>query len=174
MRRTENHAEFFSVRHFFMIKMKISDSNQARIVDIFTSVDHLCYWSIYQAEFINFDDFLYVTNNDYVKNGLSIKSIYWAVTSFDIAKWHPVTMMSHMLDYQLFGMNAAGHHLTSVLFHAGNTLLLFLAFRIMTGSFWRSAILAFLFALHPLHVESVDWISDRNDVLSTFSCSFRY
>ena len=149
--------------------MKISDSNQARIVGIsLLLLIIFCYWSIYQAEFINFDDFLYVTNNDYVKDGFSIKSIYWAFTSFDLANWHPVTMMSHMLDYQLFGMNAAGHHLMSVLFHAGNTLLIFLAFRIMTGSLWRSAILAFLFALHPLHVESVAWISERKDVLSTF------
>lgn len=154
---------------FFVCRMNISDSNKSRLVSIFLLLLIVfCYWSIYHAEFINFDDFLYVTQNEYVKEGLAEKSIYWAFTSFDIANWHPVTMMSHMLDYQLFGMNASGHHLMNVLFHAGNTLLLFLAFRMMTGSLWRSAVVAFLFAIHPLHVESVAWVSERKDVLSSF------
>jgi protein O-mannosyl-transferase len=149
--------------------MRISESNQSRLVGIsFLLLILFCYWQIYHADFINFDDSLYVTNNEYVKEGLAAKSICWAFSSFDIANWHPITMMSHMLDYQLFGMNASGHHLMNVLFHAGNTLLLFLAFRMMTGALWRSAAIAFLFAMHPLHVESVAWVSERKDVLSTF------
>ena len=149
--------------------MRISDSNQSRLVGLsFLLLIIFCYWPTYHADFINFDDFLYVTNNEYVKEGFSVKSLYWAFSSFDLSNWHPVTMMSHMLDYQLFGMNASGHHLMNVLFHAGNTLLLFLAFRMMTGAFWRSAAMAFLFAMHPLHVESVAWVSERKDVLSTF------
>jgi protein O-mannosyl-transferase len=149
--------------------MRISDSNTSRLVGIsFLLFILFCYWPIYQAEFINFDDFLYVTQNEYVKEGLTVKSIYWAFSSFDLSNWHPVTMMSHMLDYQLFGMNASGHHLMNVLLHAGNALLLFLALRMMTGALWRSAAVAFLFAVHPLHVESVAWVSERKDVLSTF------
>ncbi len=149
--------------------MKISDSNQSRLVGLsFLFLIIFCYWPIYHAEFINFDDFLYVTHNEYVKEGLAAKSITWAFSSFDLSNWHPVTMMSHMLDYELFGMNASGHHLMNVLLHAGNTLLLFLALRMMTGALWRSAAVAFLFAMHPLHVESVAWVSERKDVLSTF------
>jgi protein O-mannosyl-transferase len=147
----------------------MSDSNKSRLVGLsFLLLIAFCYWPIYQAEFINFDDSIYVTNNEYVKEGLAAKSIYWAFSSLDLSNWHPVTMISHMLDYQLFGMNASGHHLMNVLFHIGNTLLLFLALRLMTGALWRSAAVAFLFALHPLHVESVAWVSERKDVLCTF------
>ena len=154
---------------FFVCKMKISDSNQSRLLGIsFLFLIVFCYWPIYHAQFINFDDFCYVTSNEYVKEGFTLKSIYWAFSSFDLANWHPITMMSHILDYQLFGINASGHHLMNVLFHIGNTLLLFLALRTMTGARWRSAAVAFLFALHPLHVESVAWVSERKDVLSTF------
>jgi tetratricopeptide (TPR) repeat protein len=103
-----------------------------------------------------------------VQDGLKWRSVAWAFSSGHASNWHPLTWLSHILDWQLFGDKAAGHHLTSVLFHVTNTLLLFLVLREMTGAYWRSGFIAALFALHPLHVESVAWISERKDVLSTF------
>jgi len=111
---------------------------------------------------------MYVTGNHYVQEGLNLKSIYWAFSNTFAANWHPVTWLSHMLDVQLHGMNAGSHHLTSLFIHIANTLLLFLVFRKMTGKMWQSSLVAALFAIHPLHVESVAWISERKDVLSTF------
>ena len=119
-------------------------------------------------DFVNIDDPHYVSDNPYVKNGLSKGNIIWAFTTTRVANWHPLTWLSHMLDYQLFGMNPGGHHVTSVLFHVANSVLLFLLLTRMTGAAWRSAFVAALFALHPLHVESVAWVSERKDVLSTF------
>jgi tetratricopeptide (TPR) repeat protein len=126
------------------------------------------YYPIYHADFVNYDDGLYVIDNAALRDGLTVKAIGWAFGSFYAANWHPLTLLSHLVDFKLYGLNAAGHHLTSVIFHIGNTLLLFLVLRLMTGSLWRSALVAFLFALHPLHVESVAWVSERKDVLSTF------
>jgi protein O-mannosyl-transferase len=117
--------------------------------------------------FINYDDPLYVTENNDVSKGLTQKGIVWAFTTFQAANWHPITWLSHMVDVQLFGMNPAGHHLTSVFFHVVNTLLLFFLFEGSTGSFWKSFVSASLFGLHPLHVESVAWVAERKDVLST-------
>jgi len=117
--------------------------------------------------FILFDDDDYVTENAHVQKGMSGESIAWAFTSTDAANWHPLTWLSHMLDVQLFGLDAGKHHLTSLLLHAVNALLLFLLLFRMTGALWRSAFVAALFALHPLHVESVAWIAERKDVLST-------
>lgn len=126
------------------------------------------YYPILQADFVNYDDGLYITNNTNIQDGISVKSIFWAFQSFYAANWHPLTMLSHMLDFHLYGMNASGHHLTNVILHIGNSLLLLLVLQLMTGELWRSTLVAFLFALHPLHVESVAWISERKDVLSTF------
>src|SRR5439155_6503836 len=92
--------------------------------------------------------------------------VVWAFQTGHASNWHPLTWLSHMLDYQLFGAHPAGHHLTSIIFHTANTVLLFLLFNGMTGALWRSASIAALFALHPLHVESVVWISERKDLLS--------
>jgi len=117
--------------------------------------------------FILFDDNQYVTENAHVSKGLTGDTIAWAFTTTDQGNWHPLTWLSHMLDVQLFGMNAGRHHLTSLLLHVLNVLLLFLLLFRMTGALWRSAIVAALFALHPLHVESVAWIAERKDVLST-------
>ena len=100
--------------------------------------------------------------------GVTWSAILWALQTGHAANWHPVTWLSHMLDVQLFGLHAGPHHLVNLLFHTANTLLLFLLFQGMTGALWRSAFVAALFALHPLHVESVAWISERKDVLSTF------
>jgi protein O-mannosyl-transferase len=126
------------------------------------------FWPLHHAEFINFDDPVYVTNNENVFGGLTWHGVIWAFTAIRGGNWHPLTWLSHMLDCQLFGDKAGGHHLVNVGFHAANTVLLFLLLRRMTGAAWRSAFVAALFALHPLHVESVAWISERKDVLSTF------
>jgi tetratricopeptide (TPR) repeat protein len=119
-------------------------------------------------DFIVFDDGLYITSNSHVQSGLTIKSIRWSFTSMEASNWHPLTWLSHMLDYELYGLNPAGHHLTSLFFHVANTLLLFLLLRGATGRLWESAAVAALFGLHPLHIESVAWVSERKDVLSTF------
>jgi len=127
------------------------------------------YWRSLSGEFIQFyDDVLYVTDNPHVQAGLTIESIVWAFTTGFGANWHPLTWISHMLDWQLFGLNPWGHHLTSLLFHVANTILLFFVLLRMTNGLWQSAFVAALFALHPLHVESVAWIAERKDVLSTF------
>ena len=119
-------------------------------------------------DFICFDDKQYITENTHVKEGITGDSVIWAFTKSHAANWHPVTWLSHMLDCELFGINPYWHHLNNLLFHIANSLLLFIIFKIMTGSIWPSAFIAFLFALHPLHVESVAWASERKDVLSTF------
>lgn len=113
------------------------------------------------------DDSDYVVNNNYVNSELSIHSIKWAFTSFHASNWHPITWLSLMLDNQLFGLNPIGYHLVNIVLHTVNTILLFLLFLLMTGARWRSAFVAACFALHPLHVESVAWITERKDVLST-------
>lgn len=115
-----------------------------------------------------YDDCLYVTDNRVVQAGLTAKGIAWASTTWHASNWHPLTWASHMLDVSLYGPNPAGHHLTNLLFHAANAVLLFLVLLRMTGAPWRSAFAAALFAVHPLHVESVAWIAERKDVLSTF------
>lgn len=116
-------------------------------------------------EFLNYDDPIYVTRNPHVLAGLTWDGIKWAFRSFDF-NWHPVTWMTHMLDVQLFGPRAGAHLMVNVALHAANAVILFLLLQRMTGARWRSAIVAALFALHPLHVESVAWISERKDVLS--------
>lgn len=115
-----------------------------------------------------FDDELYVVKNSYVHAGLTRASFLWAFTSTYLVNWHPLTWLSLQLDYQLYGLNPKGFHLTNVALHAANAVLLFLALRGMTGAVWNSAAAASLFALHPLHVESVAWVTERKDVLSTF------
>jgi protein O-mannosyl-transferase len=117
--------------------------------------------------FISFDDGSYITQNPVVQKGLTVEGLVWAFSAPHVYNWHPLTWLSHMVDVQLFGLHAGGHHLMSLLFHTVNALLLFLILRGMTGALWRSAAVAALFALHPLHVESVAWASERKDVLST-------
>ena len=127
----------------------------------------LVYWPVTQCEFVNFDDTDFVTANPRVQAGLTVESFKWAWHSEVARNWHPITMLTHMLDCQLFGLNAGRHHLVNLLFHLANTLLLFHLLKLMTGAVWRSAFVAALFAWHPLHVESVAWIAERKDVLST-------
>jgi tetratricopeptide (TPR) repeat protein len=117
-------------------------------------------------EFINADDPLYVVNNPHVKHGLTPADLRWALTTFDANNWHPLTWVSLQLDYQLYGLSARGFHLTNVLLHTLNTLLLFWLLRRLTGAVWCSAAVAAFFALHPTHVESVAWVAERKDVLS--------
>jgi tetratricopeptide (TPR) repeat protein len=119
-----------------------------------------------QSEFIGVDDPLYVTDNQHVQAGLTEQSIEWAFTTGWATNWHPLTWLSHMLDVQLFGMKPAGHHLTNVLLHTANALLLFAVLLRFTKKRWPSAVVAALFAWHPLHVESVAWVAERKDVLS--------
>ncbi len=118
-------------------------------------------------QFTHYDDNEYVTANPYVLQGLNLHSIIWAFTTVHAANWHPLTWISHMLDCQLYGAAPWGHHLTNLLLHLANTILLFLLLQYMTGATWRSAFVAALFGIHPLHVESVAWIAERKDVLST-------
>jgi len=124
------------------------------------------YWPVQHYQFNNYDDAQYLTQNPHVQNGLSVHAIGWAFTTGYAGNWHPLTWLSHLLDVQVFGFNAGGHHFTNVLFHVANTLLLFLLLRRWTGSIWRSAFVAALFAWHPMHVESVTWVAERKDVLS--------
>jgi len=133
----------------------------------------ITFWSIKDCGFINFDDDIYVYKNAYIQSGLNWNSIIRAFSSdFIIAglsgHWHPVTWLSLMLDYQIFGLNPHGYHLMNLLFHVMNTILLFLIFHRMTKKLWPSAFVACLFAIHPLHVDSVAWITERKGVLSTF------
>src|SRR5689334_5402225 len=121
-----------------------------------------------QMMFISFDDPDYVWRNPRVVGGVTWDGVWWSLGHSFASNWHPLTWMSHMLDYQLYRMNAGGHHATNVIFHAANTLLLFVLLRVMTGALWRSALAAALFAMHPLHVESVAWVAERKDVLSAF------
>ena len=118
--------------------------------------------------FINFDDDDYITNNSHVQAGLTRVGVIWAFQTGAAANWHPLTWLSHMLDCQLYGLYPGGHHSTNLIFHVVNTLLLVLWLRQLTGALWRSALVAALFAWHPLHVESVAWAAERKDVLSTF------
>jgi protein O-mannosyl-transferase len=126
------------------------------------------YRPVRNHSFIILDDETYVAKNIHVNQGFSIQNIIWAFTTCHAANWHPVTWLSHMLDSQLFGLNPGQHHLTNLFFHVLNTVLLFVVFNMMTAMIWPSAFVAALFALHPLHVESVAWISERKDVLSAF------
>src|SRR6516165_6792603 len=126
------------------------------------------YWPLLNNDFISLDDHEYVTENPHVISGLSWSNAAWAFRSGYASNWHPLTWLSHQLDVQLFGLNPRWHHFTNLLFHIANSVLLLFLLRRMTGALWRSALVAALFALHPLHVESVTWVAERKDVLSTF------
>ncbi len=126
------------------------------------------YYQVWTYDFVNYDDNVYVYQNPDIQAGITFKAIKWAFTTTHTSIWHPLTWLSHMLGWQLFGHNAGGHHLINLVFHIANTLLLFVVLKQMTGSLWPSAFVAALFALHPLHVESVAWVTERKDVLSTF------
>ena len=126
------------------------------------------YWPALTCGFTNYDDPEFVTSNAHVQGGITWENVVWAFSNQLAGNWHPLTVLSHALDWQLFGVHPGGHHLTSLLLHMANTVLLFVLLWRMTGALWRSAFVAALFALHPLHVESVAWVAERKDVLSTF------
>jgi tetratricopeptide (TPR) repeat protein len=134
---------------------------------VITALVLVIYWQTTGFDFINLDDNLYVYDNPAVLSGLNWDSIRWAFSAFHSANWHPITWLSHMLDVQLLGVNPGGYHATNILLHLINSCLTFVVFKRMTGCFVKSAIVAALFAVHPAHVESVAWIAERKDVLST-------
>jgi hypothetical protein len=126
------------------------------------------YLPVTRHDFVNLDDADYVTQNPIVQEGLTVGGLHWAFTTFHASNWHPLTWLSHMADCECFGLNPAGHHLVNVLFHSANVALLFILLLRLTSQIWPSALVAALFAWHPLHVESVAWVAERKDVLSTF------
>jgi protein O-mannosyl-transferase len=147
---------------FFNVRLEL-------LICLFFVISILCiYWQMRNFSFVNYDDNQYVSGNYHVQAGLTLESIRWSFTATRASNWHPLTWLSHMLDCQIYGMNPGHHHMTSVLFHILNSLLLFFIFKGISGSLWKSAFVAALFALHPLHVESVAWVAERKDVLSTF------
>ena len=136
------------------------------ICAVLAAITWLIFGQTLAHDFVNYDDEIYVYDNAKVAAGLSLQNIAWAFTHTVCANWHPLTVISHMLDCQLYGLKPAGHHFTNVLLHTIAVILLFLVLRQMTGTLWRSAFVAAVFAIHPLHVESIAWISERKDVLS--------
>src|SRR5574341_837828 len=126
------------------------------------------YWSVRGHGLISVDDEDYVTRNRHVLSGLTWQGVRWTFTAFHSANLQPLTLLSHMADVELFGLDAGKHHLVSVAFHAANAALLYFALWRMTGFVWRSAFVAALFAVHPLHVESVACVAERKDLLSAF------
>ncbi|MBN1380752.1 MAG: tetratricopeptide repeat protein [Deltaproteobacteria bacterium] len=126
------------------------------------------YWQVQSYEFTNFDDQLYVLNNKNIQSGFTATSIRYAFTDISTSNWHPLTMLSHMLDWTIYGKNAGGHHWTNIIIHIISTVLLFFFLKTTTGFLGRSALIAALFAVHPINVESVAWIAERKNVLCTF------
>ena len=133
---------------------------------LLAAITWLVFGQTLRHEFINYDDNDYVLKNAQVARGLTFEGIAWAFTHVHSSNWHPLTWISHMVDCQLFGLNPEGHHFTNVLLHIATAILLFLVLRQMTDSFWPSAFVAAIFAIHPLRVESVAWVAERKDVLS--------
>ena len=151
-------------------KLNINPRKQKLIVYIALAVVTLAvFWQVNHYGFVNFDDGAYVTENGYIQSGITLEGVRWAFsTTHADYLWHPLIWLSLMLDYHIAGLNAGGYHLTNLILHILSALLLFWLFNHMTGAIWKSAFVAALFALHPLHVESVAWIAERKDVLSAF------
>ena len=137
-------------------------------------INLVVYAPVRNYDFLNYDDPDYVTENPHVTAGLTWNGIWWALTTGHAANWHPLTWLSHMLDVQMYGLNPGPHHVTNVILHIANTLLLFGLLYQMTEALYRSAFVAALFAVHPLHVQSVAWLAERKDLLSTRSGYLRF
>ncbi|RJP75752.1 MAG: tetratricopeptide repeat protein [Desulfobacteraceae bacterium] len=155
----------------YFIKSKTFPEGSYRVLPVFLLLTFLIFSIYYQTityDFISYDDEMYITSNPHVLSGLNMKNMAWAFTTSWASNWHPVTWISHMADVQVFGMNSGAHHFVNMMFHIMNSLLIFFLFRKMTSDYWQSCFIAVLFAVHPLHVESVAWVSERKDVLSTF------
>ena len=138
------------------------------IILILIILTFAAYWRVLGSDFVRYDDDIYVYANEHIQHGITPQSLKWAFNAGYACNWHPLAWISHMVDYRLFGNKPMGHHLVNLLLHIANTVLLLLILRRMTGSLWKSAFVAALFAVHPLHVESVAWVAERKDVLSTF------
>lgn len=159
-----------------VIVSPISWTRELPICFALVAIILVAYWGVWNYDFVYFDDPGYVTDNLNVVRGLPLfkdykvfcASVNWAFTAFEQSNWHPLTWLSHMLDVQIYGLNAGGHHVTNIILHSLSTLLLFWLLRTMTGRSWCSAAVAALFAVHPMHVESVVWVAERKDMLSTF------
>src|SRR5215207_4947667 len=134
---------------------------------LLSAITFAVYWPVRHHRFTNFDDDTYVSENPHVYYGLTSKNVACAFHTYHGSNWHPLTWLSHMLDCQLYDLNPMGHHLTNVGLHILNTVVLLLLLRRLSLTLWPSAFVAAVFALHPLHVESVAWVSERKDVLST-------
>jgi protein O-mannosyl-transferase len=148
-------------------KLNINPGKQQFIVyALLILATFIVFWQVNQYDFINYDDPIYVTANNHILSGITLDGIRWAFSARYLEFWHPLLWLSFMADYQLYGLNAGGYHLTNLILHVLSTLLLFWLFNRMTGALWKSAFIAAFFALHPLHVESVAWVSERKDVLS--------
>ncbi len=144
-------------------------SSKKIVIGLFLIVLTLAvFWQVHQFGFVTFDDPVYVTDNQQIQSGLTLNSLRWAFSTTHAEFWHPLTWLSLMIDYQLYGLQAGGYHITNLLLHILSTLLLFWLLNRMTGALWKSAFIAALFAIHPLHVETVVWITKRKDVLSAF------
>ncbi len=152
----------------YVMQSPIANKKIAPLYGILVILAFFVYWPAHLYEFINFDDPIYIINNPAIQNGLNWQSVKWAFSSFYAGNWHPLTWLSHTLDWQVYGNFAGGHHLTNLFFHIANSLLLFTFLIRATSAILPSFICAILFAIHPLHVESVVWISERKDVLCTF------
>jgi len=146
--------------------MASSKARSSALCLLLAATTFALYFSVTQFDFVNYDDPKYVTENPQVRSGLTWAGVAWAFTTLHASNWHPLTWLSHMLDVQVSSLNPSGHHLTNLVLHIANSCLLFLLLRRMTRADWSSAFVAALFAWHPLHVESVAWISERKDVLS--------
>ncbi len=182
--RVTQHPDFLRSRHYLVDRQPrsaysprakmlenglVSQKKQILMVCLFlAAATFAVFWQVAHFDFVNLDDKMYILENRHVLSGLTIDGVKWAFTSVYASNWHPLTWLSHMLDVDLFGVNAGRMHLVNVFLHIVCTLLLFLIIDRMTGAIWRSAFVAALFALHPLHVESVAWISERKDVLGAF------
>ena len=136
------------------------------VVAVLVALVVAIYGQTLQFGFLSYDDRLFVVDSPAVAAGLKSDSLHWALTNGPLGEWYPLSMLSHMLDCQLFGLHAWGHHLTNVLLHAATSIALFLVLRSMTGELWPSAFVAAVFAVHPQHVECVAWIAERHDMLS--------
>lgn len=156
-----------------MVKIKkvyslLSNYPKTMVSFVLVGMIIVIYFQVYHFEFVGFDDNEYVYENPHVTTGISLENIVWAFSAFHSNNWHPLTWISHMLDCQFFGLHPGWHHLVNLFFHIVNSVLLFLVLSMMTGGLWQSAFVAAIFAIHPLHVESVAWVAERKDVLSAF------
>jgi protein O-mannosyl-transferase len=157
---------------------KVKESSRSRratgvlgeryIIPVLIAITFIVFWPVQRLPFLTHDDDAYIYDNPHVKTGLTAANFSWALTATDVYNWHPVTWISHMLDVQIYGLDNAGHHRTNLLFHIANVVLLFLVLKRITGRAWPSAFVSGLFAVHPLHVESVAWVAERKEMLCAF------